>query len=198
MPRHAATNPRAAGRVCARGRAHPLRSALGQGPAAVLRLLQAIFRPTKVLCKHCGRRAPHRDCFRAGSRRHVRTVRQLPAGRVFGTMPCRCFPYASKTRIIAPPQLDVPRPADLSPPVRVSEVTPGARGKGFDAWRSTPPTPARSWASAWGHPVPRAMHSSVADTSHLHRIIAPRSRCSAIHCSSAGFGAVPRVICLAV
>src|SRR5215204_2168390 len=36
----------------------------------------------------------------------------------------------------------------LSHPVRVSEVTPGARGKGFNAWRSTRPTPARSWASA--------------------------------------------------
>src|SRR5215203_3717302 len=43
----------------------------------------------------------------------------------------------------------------------------------------------------------RAMHSAVGDTSDLHRITAPRSRCSAIHCSNAGFGAMPSETCLA-
>ena len=34
-----------------------------KGPPLFLRLLQAIFRPPKVQCKHCGRRGPHRNCL---------------------------------------------------------------------------------------------------------------------------------------
>ncbi len=37
------------------------------------------------------------------------------------------------------------------------------------------------------------MHSAVGGISDLQRITAPRSRCSAIHCSSAVFGVMPRL-----
>src|SRR5829696_2931163 len=52
MPRHAAANARSADRVRARGRAHPLDPLSPKGPPLFLRLLQAIFRHTKVQCKH--------------------------------------------------------------------------------------------------------------------------------------------------
>ena len=78
------------------------------------------------------------------------------------------------------------------PPLRTVPEGPGLpRGFRKSTWETTNQI-------GKGHDrYVRAMHSAVGDTSDLHRITAPRSRCSAIHCSNAGFGAMPSETCLA-
>jgi len=113
------TPTRSCSRPCA-----PARPALAEGPAAVppaasgdLSAHEGAVQALRT-ASSTSRLSPAQ-----GSRRHVRTVGQLPAGRVLGTVPCRCFPYASQTPIIAPPQLDVSRPTDLTSAVKLAAGT---------------------------------------------------------------------------
>jgi len=74
-------------------------------------------------------------------------LRSLRFTAPLGKMTCRASHTLPNAVSSHDRSYSVPRPPTLRPAVQVSEDTRRSR-KGFDAWRSTPPTPARSWASA--------------------------------------------------
>ena len=98
--------------------------------------------PSHTMLSSTGEGTPFSDRPRGSMR-----LRSLRFTAPLGKMTCRASHTLPNAVSSHDRSYSVPRPPTLRPAVQVSEDTRRSR-KGFDAWRSTPPTPARSWASA--------------------------------------------------